>query len=454
MSWILVNIEKGLRGKHLLRLHEAYQSFPDARKPVPFKADPPDASLGNLATGVLSPEMVRQAGHWLYKRLEAHPAVRQALRTAVASGTRAPIYVQLFSDTAEDLPWEMLCDRRGMFFALDRRWPVARISAPDIPPVAEYYLERPLRMMAVLSAVGVAALPEWEALYDAIRDARLPVNLHVIVGEPTLKAHIDSVADRIFRAKVVEMVPGTPQQLRDRIEYFQPNLVHFFCHGSANEDPALHVATAADHARSDGMSSVNVSTDSLNSIPDIHFHTWLVTLNCCQGAAASEKTQSLARALVSNQNGFPAVVGMREAITSPDAHLFCYAFYRETLSVLKDFNDSGDPFREICWAELLQKPRMNLGEQHAGGALVTKAARELKQWTLPVVYVQSARFRLRRAVPGVGVRIELESLRKRRRELSVVRDVPPGVLEDIDAKIRDLEEQFYPAPELPDIRVG
>lgn len=413
--------------------------FADARKPVPFIAAPRDISLDNLAIGVLQPEMVKKAGRWLYSLLETHPAVEKAISTAVSSGTRAPIYIQLFSDTAEDLPWEMLCDG-GLFFALDRRWAVARIAAPDIPPTAEYYLERPLRMMAILSATGIAALPEWEALYGAIRYAQLPVNLRVIVGEPDLHDHIDRVVDPIFWGKSVEMVPGTPQQLRDQIEQFQPNLLHFFCHGTG-ENPALHIATSADHALNDGSSTIHVSTDSLSSIPDIHLHTWLVTLNCCQGAAASEKTQSLARALVTNQNGFPAVVGMRESITSPDANLFCYAFYRETLSVIKDFDDSGDSWREICWAELLQKPRMNLGERHAGGALVTKKAGELKQWTLPVVYVQSARFRLHRAVPDPGTRVELESLRKRRRELSVVRDMPPGVLDDLDARISDLEEE-------------
>lgn len=437
MSWILLNIEEGLSGDQLLRLQEAYQQFANARRPVAFIADPRDISLDKLDVGVLKPEMVKQAGRWLYSLLEAHPAVGKAISTAVSSGTRAPIYIQLFSDTAEDLPWEMLCDG-SLFFALDRRWAVARIAAPDIPPSAEYYLERPLRMMAILSATGIDALPEWEALYDAIRDAQLPVKLRVIVGESDLKRHIDGIADPMIG---VEMVPGTPQQLRDRIEQFQPNLLHFFCHGTAGDDPVLHIATAADHARDDGVSTIHVSTDSLSSIPDIHLHTWLVTLNCCQGAAASENTQSLARALVTNQNGFPAVVGMRETITSPDANLFCYAFYRETLSLIKDFDDSGAQWREICWAELLQKPRMNLGEKHAGGALVTKAAGELKQWTLPVVYVQSARFRLHRAVPDPGARVELESLRKRRRELSVVRDMPPGVLDDIDERIRDLEEK-------------
>jgi hypothetical protein len=437
MSWILVNIEEGLRGMHLLRLQEAYQSFPNARRPVRFKAAPRDISLNNLATGVLQPEMVRRAGQWLYGLLAAHPAIRNALRTAVASGTRAPIYIQLFSDTAEDLPWEMLCDGGGLFFALDTRWPVARISTPDIPPTAEYYLELPLRVMAVLSATGVAALPEWEALRDAIKDSHLPVKLCVIVGERDLKKYIESIDPTID----VEMVPRTPQQLRDQIEQFQPNLLHFFCHGSAGDDPALHIATAADHKRDDGTSTVHVSTDSLGSIRDIHLHTWLVTLNCCQGAAASEKTQSLARALVTNQNGFPAVVGMRESIATPDAHLFCYAFYRETLGLIKDFDESGDRWREICWAEILQKPRMNLGEQHAKGVHVAKAAGELTQWTLPVVYVQSARFRLHRVVHDPGLRVELETLRKRRKELSIVRDLPPGVLEDIAERIRQLEKQ-------------
>jgi hypothetical protein len=441
MSWILVSIEESLGGGEQLRLYEAYARFPGARSPVRFVSSPLDASIGNLASGVLRPEMVRQAGNWLYRRLGDHPAVETALRTAVTGGTRAPIYIQLLSPAAEDLPWEMLCDGGGLFFALDRRWPVARIAAPDIPPTAEYYLERPLRVMAVLSAAGVNALPEWEALYEAIRDAQLPVKLRVIVGEPALKAHIDGVADPLFREKVVEMVPGTPQQLRDRIGDFEPNVLHFFCHGTAGDDPALYVATVADHARGDATGGVRVSTDSLDSIQDIHLHTWLITLNCCRGAAA-EKTQSLARSLVTSQNGFPVVVGMREAITSPDAHLFCYAFYRETFRVLKDFNDSGDQSREICWAELLQKPRMNLGEQHAAGAPVSTAAKELKQWTLPVVYVQSARFRLRRAVPDPGKRIELEMLRRLRNQLSVPRGMPTGVLEDIEERIRTLEEEI------------
>ena len=260
------------------------------------------------------------------------------------------------------------------------------------------------------------------------------------------------MADPIFREKVVEMTPGTPQQLRDSIGDFAPNVLHFFCHGTAGDDPALHVATAADHARGDAMGGIRVSSVSLNSIPDIHLHTWLVTLNCCQDAAAAERTQSLARSLVTSRNSFPAVVGMREAITSPEAHLFCYAFYRETLRVLRDFNDSGTQSREICRAELLQKPRMNLGEQHAAGAPVSQAASELKQWTLPVVYVQAARFRLLRAVPGPALRAGLESLRKLRKWLSVPRGMPPGVLDDIEEQIRALEEELYPTLAPPGVR--
>lgn len=449
MGRIVVNIYDNLNG-HEFYLQEACGTFPQSGKLYPFNAQP-DQSMQDLTSGMLHPAKVSDAGQCLYRRLTAHPAVKHALNTAQATGmSPCPIYIQLMSDDAEGLPWETLCDRAGEFFTLDLRWPIGRIASSTLPNYDEYAFEQPLRIMAILSAAGIDARPEWDALYNAITSSNLKVKLRVMAGQAALINHIKTVSDPNIDLEAVELIPNRAQDVEDKIEAFLPNIIHFFCHGSTAGDPHLQVATAADHARSDGKSRVQLSTTSLSQIPNINKHTWLIVLNSCQGATPTQNAHSLARSLVTN--GFPVVVGMRETVASSDANIFCESFYKSMFGELKAFASSNDPATTICWANKLSKARKSLGQRHAGTQPIKQAAVALKEWTLPVLYVQPAPFRLRKPATNNQLnkaereakQIQLSEQRKMLKMLLKLPDVPPEYIEDIVQGIEALEQEIYP----------
>jgi len=449
MGRIVVSIHDNLKG-HEFYLQEACGSFAQSAKLYPFDAHP-DQSMQDVTNGILIPAKVSQAGQCLYTRLRKHPAVKKALDTAQASiNSPCPIYIQIMSDKAEVLPWETLCDQMGDFFTLDLRWSIGRIAQPTIHNYDEYSFELPLKIMAILSAAGIDARQEWDALYNAITSSNLKVKLKVLVGQSTLLNHIQTINHPNIDLESVQLVPRQPQQLEDEIEDFLPNIIHFFCHGSTIGGPHLQVATAADHARNDGKSRVQISTDSLSQIPTITKHTWLIVLNSCQGATPTQDAHSLARSLVTN--GFPVVVGMREVVASSDANIFCKGFYKSMLAELKAFESSNDPSTTICWANKLNKARRRLGQQHAGKQPIKLAAATLKEWTLPVLYVQPMPFKLRKPTTNhrlnederMAKQIQLSEQRKMLKMLRTLPNAPQEFIEDIERGIETLEQELYP----------
>jgi len=450
MGRIVVNIHDNLTG-HEFYLQEACGSFAQSGKLYPFDVRP-DPAMKDVTNGILVPAKVSQAGQCLFRRLRAHPAVKQALDAAQSSGhSPCPIYIQLMSDEAEFLPWETLCNQMGDFFTLDLRSPIGRIATSTLPNYDEYSFESPLRILAILSAAGIKARQEWDALYNAITSSNLQVKLRVYVGESLLFQHLQTVSHPLIDLEPVELIPKKAQDLEEEIGEFLPNIIHFFCHGSTHGGPHLQVATTADHARNDGKSRVQISTVSLSQIRDIIKHTWLIVLNSCESATPTQDAHSLASSLVTN--GFPVVVGMREVVASTDANIFCESFYKSMLAELKAFASSKDPSTIICWANKLSKARRSLGKSHAGTQPIKLAAQILKEWTLPVLYVQPTPFRLRKPTTNdqidknerMAKQIQLSEQRKMLKMLRSLRSVPPEFIEDIEQGIEALEQELYPS---------
>ena len=145
-------------------------------------------------------------------------------------------------------------------------------------------IEPPLRIMALLTAAGVDARPEWEALKAALDASPVPVEVRLFVSQDDLKLHLDGLNDPRVTA---EFLPGD-FDLAAIVgqQPLPPHIIHFFCHGSAEGGATLHLATRADQIAGSGLGSVAIEPNDLRRVAGLDRHLWLVTLNCCQGAAA------------------------------------------------------------------------------------------------------------------------------------------------------------------------
>lgn len=442
----------------LLRLYEP-DGFPNADVFSTLDCSPDEPVFQALEQGLLANEAVLQAGKRLRDCLLGHVAVGPALQASLAgSGTANgevhSIYLHLRSDYADQLPWETLCDQQGQFVALDEELALARMGGTLRSAPLERTFAPPIRVMAFLSAAGIPAQPQWEALYGAITASNVPTELRVFVAEPELAGLIRSTPAHPNVAVAVDFVPAdldfaTIVRSADQA----PHLMHFFCHGSTEDGPHLQLATIADWEL--GHSSIVVEPGDFKRLPGRDRHLWLVTLNCCLGAAPGEQeAQSFARTLVSEQN-VPAVLGMREAISASDAHVFCAAFYQALLGHLARSLSAVDAAIEIEWARALYEPRRRLVLSHGNGTRL-KAAASHKEWTLPTLYTQVQPFFLRRVSPRSELS-ERERLQKKA-EYDTLQRLLPGLiasstptlaLNEIRAQIARLAQELFATPQEP-----
>lgn len=406
--------------------------------------------------GPLQVDTIKLAGQCLYQDLATHQAVQQAMQQALAipPGTQniAPIYLHIVdgNEVAEELPWETLSTPQGQFLALDRRWPIGRIASSSTTLSSNAHPFRsPLRLMAFLAAAGVDATEEWRALYRAVNASPLQVELRVFVCQDNLKTEIDNLNSNFVRA---DFLPTDLNRLEQEIRAFSPNILHFFCHGSTQGGPHLQLASRADYQVGKLHGSVTLDASQITQIPNITQYAWLITLNCCQGAAATADVSSLARQLV--VDGISAVLGMRETVTSNDANLLCESLYSAILPEIQNLVTAGNtPRVTIEWATMLRESRRQLAQQHGPGQPLASAAAGAKEWTLPVIYVRPEVFELE-VVQPVQPLTQLERL-ERQATLGVLRkyyedqiaqpDLPAealAALAEIKAKIDELEQQL------------
>lgn len=408
-----------------------------------------------IKQGPLQANTIRLAGQYLYQDLATHQAVQQAIQQALAipPGTQnvAPIYLHIINgnEAAEELPWETLSTPQGQFLALDRRWPIGRIASSSIALNSNVHLfQSRLRLMAFLAAAGVDATDEWRALYRAISAVPLEVELRVFVCQDNLKTEIDNLGNNLIRA---DFLPTNWNDLEREIQTFSPNILHFFCHGSTVGGSHLQLASRADYLAGKPHGSVAIEASQISQIPYIDQYVWLVTLNCCQGAAPAADMSSMARQLVAD--GISAVLGMRETITTNDANLLCEALYKAILVEIQNFVNSNTRRTAIEWVTMLFEPRRQLVQQHSPGQPLANAAACVKEWALPVVYVRPEIFELE-VVQQVPPLTQLERL-KLQATLGVLHkyyenqiaqpDVPPEALTalaEIKTKIDELEQQL------------
>ncbi len=391
-----------------------------------------------------SGDNMREVGETLLDRLGRHPAVAEAVSYALKQTPpdgSCPLYLRLIgSETAAEYPWETLFDPEKGFLALQDRWPIARIAAQVPREKNLRTFTPPLKVMAVMSAIGVPAAAEWDALREAVVDSGidLPVELNVWVGERDLQTKIANDLKANSLSGTVTMLSDGPKLLRE-VKKFDPHILHLFCHGTGGPQPLLQMATRRDHVLGRG-SSVLLEPLQLRGIAR---SSWLVTLNCCEGGSDSDGARSIAYLLISA--GYPAIVGMREPVSSANAARFARSFYTSLLGHLDSHLVVGEEV-EIEVAASLVTPRRELRDQYTD-LTPTEAAARHRDWTMPVLYVRPDPLTIKRVAAHPkhdeptrhGTTQYLDTLMKFRLEAAA--DTPADVLTRIDAEIdRALKE--------------
>lgn len=439
------NQHKGI----LVKLDKAPVAFPLSASAAFFSCPSPSWA---------APDAVLQHGRDLRQSLAQHQAIDQMLQLLVLSPPTqvTPIYFYLQAPEAEQLYWEALYDDgQGIFLSLDRRWPIGRMAdALTTQPLQSVRMySGSLRMVAVLSAIGVAAAPEWQALRKAVLDARaggLPIELLLLVGEEALHDDVQAeIATGTLTGVTVRLIEDTVDKLETAIDSFAPHLLHFFCHGAVDHGVSrLEIATALDWAMGNAVSSLVLPVDSLSALPSMR-EVWLAVLNCCQGGAATVQLHSMAHSLVAR--GAPAAVGMLEPIAAVDAFRFSAGFYpalfREITQAVTAAN--GGTAVVIEWALPLRAARIQLNS-----SIDPKSERT---WALPVLYVRPEMFQVVRALqPGsvgqsaTGVAKDLSTLQtiiQRVQEVAeFLRTLPPDTPASLRQRALAILDDDPPVP--------
>jgi len=337
-------------------------------------------------------ENIREVGEELLGRLGQHPAVAAAVQNAlqIPQNQICPLYMRLIgSEKAAEFPWETLFEPGNGFLALEGRWPIARIAA-QVPREKDLRtFTPPLRIMAAMSAVGVHARDEWEALRDAIAVSGISMDLELSlwIGERDLKDQIEAdLAAAGLRGGATMLSDGNG--FLTGLKRFDPHILHLFCHGTGGTSPLLHLATRRDHLLGHG-SSIVLEPLQLRGIGR---SIWLIALNCCEGGSDAAGARSIAYLLIAA--GYPATVGMREPVSSANAALFARSFYTSLLGELDARLVPGAEV-EIELAASLVTPRRELRDKYAEARRFDAAARH-RDWTLPVLYVRPDPLRIQR----------------------------------------------------------
>jgi hypothetical protein len=449
----VIDVFENFDGSVSFRLHFAPGNIPEARMAQTLHCASSDQPFTQMSQGVVLPDVVKSAGVLIYNALSSHPAVKMAITQAMTIPTNAvtPIYLQLDSAPAQEVPWETL-NADGCFLALGR-WPVGRIADTSTRgQEIRRIFEPPLTIVAILAAARdndddqdktFDATPEWEAIYAGVKN-QPQLLMRVFVCQDDLKAAIEALNDERIDVRFLT----NQTDIFDAINELSPHILHFYCHGSTLNGPHLELATRQDWLAGNQNGSIVIQPTHLRLNTKMDRTNWLMVLNCCEGGATVGEAHSLAGSLVTE--GFPAVIGMREVIATTDAHRFCKALYPAILEEIDQCLNSGQS--EVEWSKVLRRPREELCKARHPGALVEEAAIACKEWTLPIIYVRPEAFTLQRGRPTnpaltpqrrEELRAKIAKLREGHTALALIPGLPKSALDEVEAQIKAAENELY-----------
>lgn len=393
-----------------------------------------------------TPNAVQVRGQLVRDALRMHKGVSEVLDSLArtAESQVQPIFVKLTRGEAELITWEALCDMKDKFVALDTRWPIGRIADPTYcgarPPTV---LGKPFKILAVISAFEVRQVEQWQFIENAVRFARsdggLDVRIRVLTADELTRATIDATIRNGDSWIEVSHMESTGARVVSDIIAWDPNVLHFFCHGAVSKGgQSLQLARASDYLnRAATTGSIEITTEQLTDMSEQLSNPWLLVLNCCRSSAAAEDLRSMTFQCVSTK--FPAAVGMVEPVDAMDAHEFTRALYSEFLRKLRSVATAlqSTPSTYFEWAQVM----------HAARAAIISGRKDsptnFHQWVLPALYVRgiepmlierldntsvddSASHRLRAAVVAEWAQrqYDLDAEHRRRVIAAALADVP------------------------------
>jgi CHAT domain-containing protein len=337
-----------------------------------------------------------ERGQDLTNRLAADPDIGRALRFVQnlhAQNPGAvgppqmpkemfPIFVDLGPPDADNLPWEALwSEAHKQPLSLLPYWPVVR-RGKVASPVGQLDIrwESELRILAILAAAQIDAMPEWKALRTAIEKHGGWVRVKVLTPQ---KEIIDEITAAGMPNVTVEVIAGKDDIL-SAARLFRPHILHCFAHGQAATNPRLLVATPSTWKS--GENQVALDSPEFDEFGASNT-LWLTTINACAGSQGQWDARSFARNVIAR--GTPVVVGMSDLLPANVSHLFTRKFFSELLSRLWQYGGK-HPNERVTEEAVVE---------HLCGSLYTarrgmhdEESKDIADCMLPVMYL-GERFR-------------------------------------------------------------
>lgn len=428
---------------------------------------PPYSALLQLPSRTLAPNpVVGEVGSALYGQLFSHPNAELAYHMAASAndlaerGIRITIYSN--ADDAHRIPWELLRSEDG-FISLEKRVPIVRIAPDGKKRPDGVIIDRQLRIILVLGAVGIDCEPEWRAFRKALESWNHSLHVQVLTYDRAIKDEIDRAPESqgvtrpgangtppVTRRIEARFIPASPEALMQFISNQMPHICHFFCHGTANEQGQLEIGHLGTEAGDDPLYLGRHHLGQLGN------SAWLMVLNACETAMADDAAASASMpapvadpvsqdgsfvtALVAE--GIPYVLGMRQKIASNIVPKFTFAFYDAVLDQLTGCVAK----KGRCLLDL--DPALIRGQDaicaHFGNPV--QVCQQQQDWSLPVIYtrpqlfhivsVQSGAGGYEEAVRDVAQRATLIDIREKAADQGGVNDL---FLDRIDDEIAKLD---------------
>ncbi len=382
-------------------------------------------------------------GTTLRQALSVHTAVDAELVQLFGTGApnQGKLHFAFSTPGAEMYRWEAICNAMNRFLALNGSCSVNRIpisGATQSLPLRTF--SGPIHLVAFLSPAGVQSEGEFDVITAAVAGARkrgLEIKTTIYLGEQGLltRAQADVAAGRLTDV-IVRPIPATAPGIEAALRGDSPQILHFFCHGSAQAgEQLLEFASINDNDTDEPSGSILLSVERLWEVLVAIGTVWATVLNSCCGAKAVPRLYSMAATLVS-RGGSPITVGMAEEISDDDATLFARFFYEDALELLRQ---AITPLQPGAGTVIDLAPAVARARKELHAKYEHDEADAFGRWCLPVLYQRKEPLRVTRLTdPEMRSRIEAVA--------QALRILPSSTPIEIRAELLQVLDKDPPVP--------